>query len=239
MDFCNVPATPALPILITGFFRLPPSRFPPNLRLGGILWGRNMDSHQSGLRFLPPPFHHPGWRTHPHHEFLTPKISPSCLYASRRKEQGPSGLEFEAGKFPPSLQPEVSPLPGLEMKEPTFSARPSGPPQPNFASSALPQPSLTIFPPPPRPPCEELTSAAPNRNLLGGSPSPSDFTEKRSYEVSILLKPNYGSAGSKGRREDREEDEEDEEEDEEEEKHFFPKAPSLDLSQSDKTSQGG
>lgn len=208
-----------------------------------VLWGRSMDSHPSGLRFLPPPFHHPGWRSHPHphhphHECLTPKISSACFYASRRKEQGPPGLEFEAGKFPPTLQPDVSPLPGLEMKEATFSARQGGPRQPNFASDALQPPSLTIFPPP-RPPCEELTSAAPKGSLLGGSPAtPSDFAEnRRNYEVSILLKPNYGSAGSKGRRE---EEEEEDEEEEEEEKNLFPKTPSsLDLSQHDTTSQGG
>uniref|UniRef100_A0ACB8EUN7 Uncharacterized protein n=1 Tax=Sphaerodactylus townsendi TaxID=933632 RepID=A0ACB8EUN7_9SAUR len=178
-------------------------------------------SHQSGLRFLPPPFHHPGWRSHPHPEFLAPRTSPSCLYASRRKDSAPSCLEFEAGKCPPGPRPEVSPLPGLERKEAAFSVRQGGPPPPNFASGALPQPGVTIFAPPP--PCEELTSTAPNGNLLGGSPSPSDFAEKRNYQGSILLKPSYGQGESKGR--------EEEEEEEEEEENFLPKAPSLDLPQ--------
>ncbi|XP_048373842.1 homeobox protein Hox-B9 isoform X1 [Sphaerodactylus townsendi] len=185
-------------------------------------------SHQSGLRFLPPPFHHPGWRSHPHPEFLAPRTSPSCLYASRRKDSAPSCLEFEAGKCPPGPRPEVSPLPGLERKEAAFSVRQGGPPPPNFASGALPQPGVTIFAPPP--PCEELTSTAPNGNLLGGSPSPSDFAEKRNYQGSILLKPSYGQGESKGR--------EEEEEEEEEEENFLPKAPSLDLPQRGKTSQG-
>ncbi|XP_053216488.1 homeobox protein Hox-B9 isoform X1 [Podarcis raffonei] len=188
-----------------------------------------MNSHQSGLRFLPPPSHHPGWRGHhPHHEFLPPKISSSCLYASRRKDQESSCLEFEAEKFPPTpLQPEVPPLPGLGMKEPAFSVRQGGPPQPAFAANSLPQPSLGIFPPPS--PCEELTSAAAaaNGTLHRGSPSPSPpaFVDKREYEVSILLKPNYGPGESKG-----------EAGEEAEEKILLQKASTLDLSKRDKTS---
>ncbi|XP_033024879.1 homeobox protein Hox-B9 isoform X3 [Lacerta agilis] len=191
-----------------------------------------MNSHQSGLRFLPPPSHHPGWRSHhPHHEFLPPKISSSCLYASRRKDQESSCLEFEAEKFPPTpLQPEVPPLPGLGMKEPAFSVRQCGPPQTAFAANSLPQPSLGIFPPPS--PCEELTSAAAaaaNGTLHRGSPSPSPpaFVDKREYEVSILLKPNYGPGESKG-----------EAGEEAEEKILLQKASSLDLSKRDKTSPG-
>ncbi|XP_053122317.1 homeobox protein Hox-B9 isoform X3 [Hemicordylus capensis] len=199
-----------------------------------------MNSQQSGLRFLPPPFHHPGWRGHPHHEFLSQKISPSCLYAAKRKDQESSYLEFEAEKFPPAPQADVPPLPGLETKKPAFLARHGGPPLPTFAPSSLQQPSLTIFPSPPS--CQGLTSAAPNGKLQGGSPSSSssDFTQKRDYEVSILLKPSHGLGESKGGEEDEEEDEEEEEkEEEEEDKHFIPKTPSLGLSKCDKTSQVG
>ncbi|KAF7239623.1 Ryanodine receptor 2 [Varanus komodoensis] len=185
-----------------------------------------MNSHQSGLRFLPPPFHHPGWRSHAHHEFLSQKMGPSCLYASRRKDHESSCLEFGTEKCPPGVQPEVPALPGLEIKDPAFPVLQSGPPQPAFPCSSLPQPSLTIFPPPT--PCQELTSAAPNGNLHGRSPpsSPSDFAEKRDYEMSILLKPNYGLGERKG----------EEEEAAAEEKNFLQKAPSLDLPKNDKTS---
>ncbi|XP_062994105.1 homeobox protein Hox-B9 isoform X3 [Elgaria multicarinata webbii] len=161
-------------------------------------------------------------------------MGPSCLYASRRKDHEVSCLEFGAEKHPPTtVQPEVPPLPGLEMKEPVFSVLQTRAPQTAaaFAPSSLPQPALTIFPPPS--PCQELTSAAPNGNLHRCNPSApsSDFAEKRDYEMSILLKSNYGPV--EGKRE-----EEEEEEEEAKEKKFLQKAPSLDLCKSEKTPPG-
>ncbi|XP_042332633.1 homeobox protein Hox-B9 isoform X2 [Sceloporus undulatus] len=194
-----------------------------------------MNSPQSGLRFLPPPFHHPGWRGHHHphhHEFLAQKIRSSCLYAaSRCKDPEPSCLDFEADKFPPA---GVSPLSGSGRKRSGFPTLQSEPP-------CLAPPSGTLFPSPS--PGQDLTpSAASNGNLRKGNPpssSPSDFGETPDYEMSILLKPDYGPRESKGREEEEEEGEEEEEEGEEtEEKHCLAKSSSLDRDQSDTTAPG-
>uniref|UniRef100_A0A8D0KNP6 Homeobox B9 n=1 Tax=Salvator merianae TaxID=96440 RepID=A0A8D0KNP6_SALMN len=215
-----------------------PSSHTPSCAEGGVcgaqwLYGArgDMNSHQSGLRFLPPPFHHPAWRGQPHHEFLSQKINESCLYAPRGKDQESACLEFEPEKCPPSLQPEVSPLPGLEMKEAPFSlSQRSRPAQRSFDASSLPQPPLPIFPA--HSSRQELISAAPNGNLhrVGPAPSPSDFAEKRDYEASVLLRPNYRAGEGKG--------EEEEGEDEAEQKGFLQKSPSRELSKCEKASPG-
>ncbi|XP_008111698.1 homeobox protein Hox-B9 isoform X4 [Anolis carolinensis] len=170
-----------------------------------------MSGPQSGLRFLPPPCHHPGWRGHHphHHEFRAPKIRSSCLFAPRSKDQEePSCLGFEAEKFPP-------------RRDPTCPSRPSSDPP-----RCLPLP--TRFPPPS--PAREWTPAAPDGTLRPGSPSPASPTgfgeTRRDNGVSTLLKPNYGPL------ERDPEEEEAEEEEDREEKQPFQKPSSLHLTQS-------
>ncbi|XP_060636846.2 homeobox protein Hox-B9 isoform X2 [Anolis sagrei] len=143
-----------------------------------------MSGPQSGLRFLPPPCHHPGWRGHhPHHEFRAPKIRSSCLFAPRSKDlEESSCLAFEAEKFPSA------------GRDP---ACPSDPPR----CLPLPTPS----------PAREWTSAPPDGTLRPGNPSPASPTgfgeTRRDNGVSILLKPNYGPLERDPEEEEAEEEE--------------------------------
>lgn len=210
-----------------------------------------MHSPQSDLRFLPPPFHPPAWGGPPRHERLSPKISSACLYASRRKDRGcfsSSCPDFEAAEQLPAAPLRPPGLVDMKKDRASFALRQQRrgpPPLPNVWSTSLLRPLQ-----PPTPPCQDSTSAASTGHVPGGDPSsssPSHLIEKREDGVSssLLIPSVVGSEENK--REDHDEAEEEEEEDEDEdedeaaveENRFLQKAPSLDRSKREKTSQGG
>ncbi|KAG8140104.1 hypothetical protein E2320_002827 [Naja naja] len=167
-----------------------------------------MSLPSSGLGYLPLPFHHPGWRSSPHHDFFSHKSSSSCLYGPGRKDLHSPCLEVEAENFSPICQGE-GPLLDLERKEPVLFIRQSRTPKSTFRPISFTKLSLTTCP-------KQVSGQAPsatNENLSRGSfsSSPSYFVDGKNCEVSVRLKPGYGPrpVGSKGEEGDKREEEAD------------------------------
>ncbi|XP_025059553.1 homeobox protein Hox-B9 isoform X3 [Alligator sinensis] len=174
-----------------------------------------MSRHQPGLRFLPPHFH-PGWGDPPGP--LGPQKIHPCLYAPRGKDEA-CYLGFDAEKYPPP-QAEV---PFFSKLEPgSGSSSPGSGPGHRFGASLPPYLSIRPSGSQPAPlPTAFTPSAVQGHPREGNSPGSCSDTEKGDYEVSLILKPAYGSETPS--REDQ---------------SFFPQeAPSLDRSKDDKTAQ--
>ncbi|KYO44341.1 homeobox protein Hox-B9 isoform X1 [Alligator mississippiensis] len=174
-----------------------------------------MSRHQPGLRFLPPHFH-PGWGDPPGP--LGPQKIHPCLYAPRGKDEA-CYLGFDAEKYPPP-QAEV---PFFSKLEPgSGSSSPGSGPGHRFGASLPPYLSIRPAGSQPAPlPTAFTPPAVQGHPREGNSPGSCSDTEKGDYEVSLILKPAYGSETPS--REDQ---------------SFFPQeAPSLDRSKDDKTAQ--
>ncbi|XP_070623578.1 uncharacterized protein [Erythrolamprus reginae] len=163
-----------------------------------------MSHPSSGLGCLPLPFHHPGWRSSPHHDFFSQKSGSPCLYGPGRKDQDSSCSEVEADKFSPSCQGEDSLL-ELERKEPVLFIRT---PKSTARPISLPKLPLATCP-------KQVSSQAPpssaDGNLSRSSfpSSPSYFADGKNCKVSVGLKPGDGPVESKREEGDEEEEEAD------------------------------